>query len=183
MFFILPRKYEGYEYVQLIWTNVHINSMGSLLVSGWTPFCFQNCLNSSWYRFNNELKAFGPYSHDYVTQSTSTTSLLYWIEIYLLWRTFEYSALAVMFEKPAWHDVSFVTGCCVCPPAGCCHQLTFKWCSVGTKGSKVCHHQHLHQPKLSIQGRTDSCFWLVYSKFWPVYVVLLLRLMNLNPCT
>lgn len=105
--------------MQLIWTNVHINSMGSLLVSGWTPFCFQNCLNSSWYKFNNELKAFGPYSHDYGTQSTSTTSLLYWIEIYLLWRTFEYSALAVMFEKPAWHDVSFV-----CSPAGCCHQ---KW--------------------------------------------------------
>ncbi len=27
-----------------------------LLVPGWTPFCLQNCLNSSWHRFNKVLK-------------------------------------------------------------------------------------------------------------------------------
>ncbi len=30
----------------------------TLLVTGWTPFCLQNCLNSSWHRFNNVLESF-----------------------------------------------------------------------------------------------------------------------------
>ncbi|KAG8536220.1 hypothetical protein GDO81_026873 [Engystomops pustulosus] len=37
----------------------------NMLVMGWTPFCLQNCLNSSWHRFNKVLEAFlrdfGPY--------------------------------------------------------------------------------------------------------------------------
>ncbi len=37
----------------------------TLLVPGWTPFCLQNCLNSSWHRFNKVLETFlrdfGPY--------------------------------------------------------------------------------------------------------------------------
>jgi len=36
-----------------------------MLVTGWTPFCLRNCLNSSWHRFNKVLEAFlrefGPY--------------------------------------------------------------------------------------------------------------------------
>ncbi len=32
--------------------------MYTLLVPGWTPFCLQNCLNSSWHRFNKVLKPF-----------------------------------------------------------------------------------------------------------------------------
>jgi len=36
-----------------------------MLVTGWTHFCLQNCLNSSWHRFNKVLEAFlrefGPY--------------------------------------------------------------------------------------------------------------------------
>ncbi len=43
-----------------------------LLVPGWTPFCLQNCLNSSWHRFNKVLETFlrdfGPYWHDSITQ-------------------------------------------------------------------------------------------------------------------
>ncbi len=30
----------------------------TLLVPGWTPFCLQNCLNSSWHRFNKVLETF-----------------------------------------------------------------------------------------------------------------------------
>ncbi len=37
----------------------------TLLVPGLTPFCLQNCLNSSWHRFNKVLEIFlrdfGPY--------------------------------------------------------------------------------------------------------------------------
>ncbi len=37
----------------------------TLLVPGWSPFCLQNCLNSSWHRFNKVLETFlryfGPY--------------------------------------------------------------------------------------------------------------------------
>ncbi len=44
----------------------------TLLVPGWTPFCLQNCLNSSWHRFNKVLETFlsdfGPYWHDSITQ-------------------------------------------------------------------------------------------------------------------
>ncbi len=80
----------------------------TLLVPGWTPFCLQNCLNSSWHRFNKVLETFlrdfGPYWHDNITQLLQicrlhihNTSLpfhhilkvLYWIEIWWLWRPFE----------------------------------------------------------------------------------------------
>ncbi len=44
----------------------------TLLVLGWTHFCLQNCLNSSWHRFNKVLETFfsdfGPYRHDSITQ-------------------------------------------------------------------------------------------------------------------
>ena len=44
----------------------------TLLVLGWTPFCLQNCLNPSWYRFNKVLETFlrefGPYWHDSIMQ-------------------------------------------------------------------------------------------------------------------
>ncbi|AWO96124.1 Kinesin-like protein, partial [Scophthalmus maximus] len=44
----------------------------TLLVKVWTPFCLQNCLNSSWHTFNKVLETFlrdfGPYRHDSITQ-------------------------------------------------------------------------------------------------------------------
>ncbi len=80
----------------------------TLLVPGWTPFCLQNCLNSSWHRFNKVLETllwdFGPYWHDRITQLLQICRLhihdvnlsfhhipkvLYWIEIWWLWRPFE----------------------------------------------------------------------------------------------
>ncbi len=80
----------------------------TLLVLGWTPFCLQSCLNSSWHRFNKVLKTFlrdwGPYWHDSITQLLQICRLhihdanlpflriqkvLYWIEIWWLWRPFE----------------------------------------------------------------------------------------------
>ncbi len=79
-----------------------------LLVSGWTHFCLQNCFNSSWRRFNKVLETFlrdfGPYCHDSITQFLQICRLhihdvnlsfhhipkvLYWIEIWWLWRPFE----------------------------------------------------------------------------------------------
>ncbi len=74
----------------------------------WTPFCLQNCLNSSWHRFNKVLETFirdfGPYWHDIITLFLKIcrlhihdenlpfhhiTKVLYWIEIWWLWRPFE----------------------------------------------------------------------------------------------
>ncbi len=44
----------------------------TLLVPGWTPFCLQNCLNSSWHRFNKVmetfLRDFCMYWQDIITQ-------------------------------------------------------------------------------------------------------------------
>ncbi len=76
----------------------------TLLVPGWTPFC----LNSLWHRFNKVLETFlrdfGPYWHDSITQLLQICRLhihdanlpfhhipkvLYWIEIWWLWRPFE----------------------------------------------------------------------------------------------
>ncbi len=75
----------------------------TLLVPGWTSFCLQNCLNSSWLRFNKVLETFlrdfGPYWHDSITQLLQICRLhihdvnlpfhhipkvLYWIEIWWL---------------------------------------------------------------------------------------------------
>ncbi len=80
----------------------------SLLVPGWTLFCLQNCLNSSCHWFNKVLETFlrdfGPYWHDSITQLLQICRLhihdvnlsfhhipkmLYWIEIWWLWRSFE----------------------------------------------------------------------------------------------
>ncbi len=80
----------------------------TLLVPGWTPFCLHNRLNSVWHRFNKMLdtflRDFGPYWHDSITQLLQICRLhihdvnlpfqhipkiLYWIEIWWLWRPFE----------------------------------------------------------------------------------------------
>ncbi len=61
-----------YIYIQCIYIYIYIyiHSLATfirytLLVPGWTPFCSQNCLNSSWHRFNKVLETFlrdfGPY--------------------------------------------------------------------------------------------------------------------------
>ncbi len=57
----------------------------TLLVPGWTPFCLQNCLNSSWYRFNKVLETFlrdfGPYCHDSITAVAADLSTAHpWCE-------------------------------------------------------------------------------------------------------
>ncbi len=87
-----------------IYTHTHTHTghfiRYTLLVPGWTNFCLQNCLNSSWHRFNKVLEAFlrdfGPYWHDSITQLLQICRLhihdanlpfhhipnvLYWIEI------------------------------------------------------------------------------------------------------
>ncbi len=80
----------------------------TLLVPGWTPLCLQNCFNYSWHRFNKVLETFlrdfGPYWYDSITRLLQICRLhihdanlpfhhipkvLYWIEIWWLWRPFE----------------------------------------------------------------------------------------------
>ncbi len=80
----------------------------TLLGPGWTHVCLQNCLNSSWHIFNEVLETFlrdfGSYCHDSITQLLQICRLhihdenlsfhhipkvLYWIEIWWLWRTCE----------------------------------------------------------------------------------------------
>ncbi len=111
---LIHHKYSLDIFVQDIQyqSNVHTLTghfiMYTLLVPGWTPFCLQNCLNSSWHRFNKVLETFlrdfGPYWHDSITQLLQICRLhihdvnlsfhhipkvLYWIEIWWLWRPFE----------------------------------------------------------------------------------------------
>ncbi len=92
--------------------NVNVHSLatllGTLASTGLDPFCLQNCINSSWHRFNEVLETllrdFGPYWHDSITQLLQICrlhihdenlsflhipKLLYWIEIWGLWRPFE----------------------------------------------------------------------------------------------
>ncbi len=91
----------------------------TFLVPDWTPFSLQNCLNSSWHRFNKVLETFlrdfGPYWHDSITQWLQICRLhihdvnllfhhipkvLYWIEIWWLWRLLVFEIL-----RPAIYQV------------------------------------------------------------------------------
>lgn len=59
--------------VSCIWSFwIQIGLRWTLLVSGWTPFCLHNCLNSSRHWFNKVLGTLlgnsGPYWHDSTTQ-------------------------------------------------------------------------------------------------------------------
>ncbi len=79
MFLIIQRPIVNYSLHIYTLTGHFIRY--TLLVPGWTPFCLQNCLNSSWHSFNKVLETFlrdfGPYWHDSITQlriSRSTTS-------------------------------------------------------------------------------------------------------------
>ncbi len=99
-------------FLPYIHTHTHTHTghfiMNTLPVPGWTPFFLQNCLNSLWHRFNKVLETFlwdfGPYWHDRITQLPHICRLhiydanlpfhhipmvLYWIEIWWLWRPFE----------------------------------------------------------------------------------------------
>ncbi len=73
----------------------------TLLVPGWILFCLQNCLNSSWHRFNRVWKHCSEmlvhidmiashsccrFVHDVNLSFLQITKLLYWIEIWWLWR-------------------------------------------------------------------------------------------------
>lgn len=80
----------------------------TLRVPGWIPFCFQNCLNSSWHRFNN-MRSF----HDETLPFQHIPNVHYWIEIWLLRRPFVYSEQIVMFKRPVGDDLSFLTWCII----------------------------------------------------------------------
>jgi len=45
----------------------------------------------------------------WMSYSSTSPNLLCWIEIWWLWRSFEFNELTVMFKKPVWEDLSFVT--------------------------------------------------------------------------
>jgi len=83
----------------------------TLLVPGLDPL-LPSELNYSWHRFKKVLKTFlrdcGPYWHDLFSSMDVPLELhlipkvLYWIEIWRLWRPLEFSELLVMFKKPVW---------------------------------------------------------------------------------
>ncbi len=108
------QKCEGCtHFCEILCVYIYIKRTGhfiryTLLVPGWTPFCLQNCLNSSWHGFNKMLETFlrdfGPYWHDSITQLLQICQLhihdanlpfnqipkvLYWTEIWWPWRPFE----------------------------------------------------------------------------------------------
>ncbi len=53
----------------------------TLLVPGWPPFCLQNCLNSSWQKFNKVLETFlrdfGPYWYDSIKSNQIKSNHFY----------------------------------------------------------------------------------------------------------
>ena len=120
----------------------------TLPIKVWTPFCLQNCFNYSRHTLNKVLETFlgdfAPCWHDSITQLLQICWLhiydanlpfhhipkvLCWIEIWWLWRPLEYSELIVVFKKPVWDDMSFVTWCIILPEAA-----IRRWCTVVIKG-------------------------------------------------
>lgn len=111
--------------------NSHIVMLTGCLISLAStrspPFQVQNCPTSLWHTFNKELKTFLqdflPRWHNCADLSAAQPNanlpfrqipkVLYWIEIKWLWRSFEYSKLTDMFQKPAWDDMNFVTWCVI----------------------------------------------------------------------
>ncbi len=124
------------ETLVTLWQHTHIYTHTghfiryTLLVPGRTPFC----LHSLWHRFNKVLETFlrdfGPYWHDSIMQLLQICRLhihdvnlpfhhipnvLYWIEIWWLWRTFVWH---VQETSLRWFDVCDI----VRYPAGRSHQ-------------------------------------------------------------
>ncbi len=173
----------------------------TFLVPGWTPFCLQNCLNSSRHRFNKVLETFlrdfGPYWHDNITQLLQicrllihdvnlpfhhTPKVLYWIEIWWLWRPF--GKVATIMSPSCsrnqsemiwalWHGAlscwkwSSEDGYTVVIKGWTWsatifrEAVAFKQCSTGTKGPKVCQENIPHTitpppPAWTIETRQDG---------------------------
>ena len=81
----------------------------SLPVKGWTPLCLQNCLNSS-----IDMTASGSCCRSMMPISRSTTSQSCSVGLRSGdWRPLESRELIVMFKKPVWDDMSFVTWCII----------------------------------------------------------------------
>uniref|UniRef100_A0A673CL39 Murine retrovirus integration site 1 homolog n=1 Tax=Sphaeramia orbicularis TaxID=375764 RepID=A0A673CL39_9TELE len=55
----------------------------------------------------------GPTAGAALPTPCKTPKVLCWIEIWLLWRPFEFSELIVMLKNPVWNDVRFVTQCII----------------------------------------------------------------------
>ena len=104
-----------------------------------------------------------------ICHSTSSSKVLYWIEIWCLWRPLECTELIVMSVEPVWDHVCCVTWSIILLVAirnwvDCGRKWTilqrgvaFKWCSVYIKGPNVPRkHSPHHYTKTSLtQGRTD----------------------------
>ncbi len=108
--------------------------------------------------------------------------VLYLIEIWWLWRPFEESELIVIFKKPVWDDLSFVTWCIILL------EVAFRrWVHCSHKGmdmvsnntqvgcgpmcaKKISPTPLHHQPEPLRQGRMDPCFLVLYAKFWPYHL-------------
>ncbi len=149
----------------------------TLLVPGWTPFCLQNCLNSSWHRFNKMLETFlrdfGPYWHDSIMQLLyicwlhihdanlpfhHIPKVLYWIEIWWLWRTVEaiwvkWTHCHVQETSLRWFELYESGRLWRLNDA----QLVQRGPKCAKKISPTSLHQH-HQPEPLRQGRMDPCF-------------------------
>ncbi len=138
---LLEKNVYVYIYIYIhTHTHTHTHSLTghfiryTLLVLGWTPFCLQNCLNSSWHRFNKVLETFlrdfGPYWHDSITQllqicrlhnqyiygtgiSRSTTSQRCSIGLRSGDCGDHLSKVNSLSKKPVWDDLSFVTWCII----------------------------------------------------------------------
>ncbi len=172
----------------------------TLLVPSWTPFYIQNCLNSSWHKFNKVLETFlrdfGPYWHDSMKWiSRSTTSQRCSIGLRSgdcgghLSKVNSLSGSRNQSEMiwALWHGAlscwKYIRRCVHCSYKGMdmVHQYSGQlWClndaqlvlrglKCAKKISPTPLHHH-HQPEPLRQGRMDSCFHVLYAKFWPYHL-------------
>lgn len=114
--------------------------------------------------------------HDTNLQFHNILKVLRWIKICWLWRLFAYSELSVMFQKPVWDDLSFMTQSVFLLEA-----VTRRWVHCGHKGMKMVSNNILvgcgtNNAQLVLKACAKKisllplhhhpCFHVVYTKFW-----------------
>ena len=127
--------------------------------------------------------------HDKNLQFHLISKVLYWIEIWWLWRPLKYNERIFMFKKPSWDHLSCVTWCSILLEM---LHLVHKGMNAISNSTAVLNNTklvssdpqcakkitptslHYRQlPELLIQGRMDPCFHVVHTKFYHLKIWML----------
>ncbi len=121
-----------YIYIYIIYIHSLATLLGTLAGTGLTSFCLQNCINSSWHRFNKVSETFlWDLVHIDMITSRSCCRFVVCTSMMRISRSTSSQKcsiglrsgdcgghlskvkLIVMFKKPVWDDLSFVTWCII----------------------------------------------------------------------